>query len=120
MNTTTKINSFKSIFNYYLFNKKTPLSVVLLITDKCNSRCKYCEIWNRNEEEMTTKQVYSLIDDLSDMGAQKFSIFGGEPLLREDIGKIIGKRGHNVAAIRTILGAASAKLKKRVVLEIME
>jgi len=39
---------------------------------------------------------------------------------KEDIGKIIGKRGHNVAAIRTILGAASAKLKKRVVLEIME
>jgi len=89
MNTTTKLNSFKSIFNYYLFNKKTPLSVVLLITDKCNSRCKYCKIWNRNEKEMGTKQIYSLIDDLSDMGTQKFSIFGGEPTLRKDIGKII-------------------------------
>ena len=39
---------------------------------------------------------------------------------KEDIGKILGKRGHNVAAIRTILGAASAKVKKRVMLEIME
>ena len=39
---------------------------------------------------------------------------------KDDIGKILGKRGRNVAAIRIILGAASAKLKKRVLLEIIE
>jgi hypothetical protein len=39
---------------------------------------------------------------------------------KEDLGKIIGKEGRNARAIRTILGAASAKLKKRTVLEILE
>ena len=39
---------------------------------------------------------------------------------KEDLGKVIGKRGKNAYAIRTILNAASAKVKKRVVLEIME
>ncbi len=39
---------------------------------------------------------------------------------KEDIGKVIGKQGHTARAIRTILGAASAKLKKRSVLEILE
>jgi len=39
---------------------------------------------------------------------------------KEDIGKIIGKHGHTVQAIRTILGAASKKIKKRSVLEILE
>ncbi len=39
---------------------------------------------------------------------------------KADIGKIIGKRGGNVRAIRTILGAASAKVKKRTILEIIE
>ncbi len=39
---------------------------------------------------------------------------------KEDLGKIIGKEGRNARAIRTILGAASAKLKKRTVLEIIE
>ncbi len=39
---------------------------------------------------------------------------------KEDLGKIIGKRGRNAQAIRTILNAASAKLRKRVVLEIIE
>lgn len=39
---------------------------------------------------------------------------------REDIGKIIGKQGRTVQAIKTILGAASAKIKKRSSLEIIE
>ncbi|MBW1887676.1 MAG: KH domain-containing protein [Deltaproteobacteria bacterium] len=39
---------------------------------------------------------------------------------REDIGKIIGKHGHTAQAIRTILSAASMKIKKRSVLEILE
>jgi predicted RNA-binding protein YlqC (UPF0109 family) len=39
---------------------------------------------------------------------------------KEDLGKIIGKEGRTAKAIRTILGAASSKLKKRVVLEIIE
>ena len=38
----------------------------------------------------------------------------------EDIGKIIGKQGRTVQAIRTILGAASAKMKKRSSFEIIE
>ena len=37
-----------------------------------------------------------------------------------ELGKIIGKQGRTARAIRTILGAVSAKTKKRVVLEILE
>ena len=39
---------------------------------------------------------------------------------KEDFGKIIGKQGRTAYAIRTILSAASAKMKKRCVLEILE
>ena len=38
----------------------------------------------------------------------------------EDVGKIIGKQGRNVQAIRVILGAAGMKLKKRFNLELIE
>lgn len=38
----------------------------------------------------------------------------------DDLGKIIGKQGRTARAIRTLLGAVSAKTKKRVVLEILE
>ncbi len=39
---------------------------------------------------------------------------------REDLGKVIGKQGRTARAIRTILAAAGMKLRKRVVLEILE
>jgi predicted RNA-binding protein YlqC (UPF0109 family) len=38
----------------------------------------------------------------------------------DDLGKIIGKQGKTAKAIRTILGAAAAKARKRAVLEILE
>jgi predicted RNA-binding protein YlqC (UPF0109 family) len=40
-------------------------------------------------------------------------------LAKDDIGKVIGKDGHTINAIRTILNAAGASQKKRVVLEVM-
>ncbi len=39
---------------------------------------------------------------------------------KEEMGKVIGKKGRTAQAIRTILGAASVKLGKKVVLEIVE
>ena len=39
---------------------------------------------------------------------------------KEDLGKVIGKEGKTAKAIRVILGATSAKLKKHYVLEIIE
>ena len=39
---------------------------------------------------------------------------------KTDIGKIIGKQGRTVSALRTILGSVSAKNKKHAVLEIVE
>lgn len=39
---------------------------------------------------------------------------------KDDLGKIIGKQGRTARAMRTILGAASTKIRKRSVLEIIE
>jgi len=39
---------------------------------------------------------------------------------KEDLGKVIGKQGRTAQAMRTILSAASAKIRKRTVLEIIE
>jgi predicted RNA-binding protein YlqC (UPF0109 family) len=39
---------------------------------------------------------------------------------KEDLGKVIGKQGRTARAMRTILSAASTKMRKRSVLEIIE
>jgi len=39
---------------------------------------------------------------------------------KEDMGKVIGKGGRVANALRVLVGAAAAKLKKRVMVEILE
>ncbi len=39
---------------------------------------------------------------------------------KEDVGKVIGKRGAHAQALRTLISAAGGKRKKRYVLEIVE
>ena len=39
---------------------------------------------------------------------------------KEDLGKVIGKQGRTARSMRTILSAASTKIRKRSVLEIIE
>jgi predicted RNA-binding protein YlqC (UPF0109 family) len=39
---------------------------------------------------------------------------------QQDLGKVIGKQGRTARAIRTLLSAASMKVRKRFVLEILE
>ncbi len=41
-------------------------------------------------------------------------------MAKSDIGKVIGKQGRTVQAIRTILRAASGKVKKRTIMEILK
>ncbi|HKV28391.1 MAG TPA: KH domain-containing protein [Candidatus Acidoferrales bacterium] len=38
----------------------------------------------------------------------------------DDLGKVIGRQGRTAKSIRTLLGAAGMKLKKRFTLEILE
>ncbi len=41
-------------------------------------------------------------------------------VVKEDLEKVIGKKGRTAQAMRTILSCASAKEKKRAILEIVE
>lgn len=50
---------------------------------------------------------------------------GGEAIYRlkvgrDDLGKVIGKKGRTAKAMRTVLGAAALKTQKRSTLEIIE
>ncbi|MCK4956449.1 MAG: KH domain-containing protein [Candidatus Cloacimonetes bacterium] len=68
--------------------------------------------------------VKALVDDpsaieITEIAGEKVTIFELRAA-KEDIGKVIGKRGRTAGAIRTILSAVSARQGKRTVLEIIE
>ena len=66
----------------------------------------------------------ALVDDPDQV--EVFEVKGNQTLIielkvaKQDMGKIIGKQGRTARAIRIIVGAVSAKVKKRAVLEIIE
>ena len=66
----------------------------------------------------------SLVDkpeevDVTELEGEQTSVIELK-VAKEDLGKVIGKQGRTARAMRTILGAASTKLNKRSVLEIIE
>lgn len=72
-----------------LLGRRIPLNVMISLTDRCQSRCTYCQIPCRPRKDMTTKQAFSLIDQIVAEGCERIALWGGEPLLVKDIGKII-------------------------------
>jgi predicted RNA-binding protein YlqC (UPF0109 family) len=75
-------------------------------------------------KELITRIAKALVDNpdqvmVSEVEGNQTSVLELK-VAKEDLGKVIGKEGRNARAMRTILSAASAKLKKRTVLEILE
>jgi predicted RNA-binding protein YlqC (UPF0109 family) len=75
-------------------------------------------------KDLIAEIVRALVDQPDQVSITE--IEGGHTVVLEisvaksDMGKVIGKQGRNAQAIRTILSAASGKIRKRYVLEIVE
>ncbi len=75
-------------------------------------------------EELVETIACALVDDPDQVEVNRIQ---GEQtsvielkVAKEDLGKIIGRKGRTATALRTILAAASTKLRKRTILEIIE
>ncbi|WP_083500587.1 radical SAM protein [Thermococcus celericrescens] len=71
---------------------KGPVSVSIDVTYRCNYNCPYCYVGcspNINREELTTKEMFSIIDELADLEVLVLCLCGGEPTLRKDLIKIL-------------------------------
>jgi radical SAM protein with 4Fe4S-binding SPASM domain len=64
-----------------------PTTVYLELTMKCNLHCKICHQKGRRGErcDMTTEQVFAVIDKIKNAGIPVLSMTGGEMFLRKDI-----------------------------------
>ncbi len=75
-------------------------------------------------KDMVQIIVQAMVDKSGEVSVSE--IKGGQTTVLElkvagnDLGKVIGKQGRNVQAMGTILSSVSAKIKKRVVLQIIE
>jgi hypothetical protein len=57
--------------------------------------------------------------EVNEIEGEQTSVFELK-VAKDDLGKVIGKQGRTARALRTIVSAASTKIRKRSVLEILE
>ena len=65
------------------------------ITDRCNLRCSYCMprgiAWVPVEEVLSYEEIGEVCREAVEIGIRKFKVTGGEPLVRKDCARFIGK-----------------------------
>lgn len=67
-----------------------PLVITYSVTNRCNSKCKTCNIWknpSRATEELTIEEIKTLFKSIGKL--YFLNLCGGETFLREDLAEII-------------------------------
>ena len=68
--------------------RRFPLQCTFELTRRCNLRCPHCYVGSERgispEEELSTGQIFSLLDQIAAEGCLFVTFTGGEPLLRSD------------------------------------
>ncbi len=91
MDAGKKLDAMVRLLALRLLGRNRPLVVTWPITDRCNFSCSSCERWRRGSAELDTEEALSVIDQLARLGTLSISLSGGEPLLREDLGELVGR-----------------------------
>ncbi|HET6339063.1 MAG TPA: radical SAM protein [Polyangiales bacterium] len=79
---------------------KSPLSAGIEVSDRCNEVCVHCYQEQGRKGEMTTAQLFGLMDELASMGVLLLTISGGEATLRKDFLELVGYARHKGFAVR--------------------
>jgi MoaA/NifB/PqqE/SkfB family radical SAM enzyme len=85
----------KQLLNYssrLFFNRtRTPglKHLTLSLTDRCNSRCRTCDIWRKKPRtDMPIQAIEQILSDRLSGDLESVSLTGGEPFLRRDLPEI--------------------------------
>lgn len=96
-NLVKKMADFEVLLGYYTSRVIChplipPEHVYFSLTNRCNLRCKMCEISKNStpeDSELSTDKVKDIIMQIRGMGINHIIFSGGEPLLRKDLVEII-------------------------------
>ena len=66
-----------------------PFYASLKVTDRCEFRCPFCNVWKFPAPDEPTDKLKSLLENLGRSSILLTSFEGGEPLLRDDIGELL-------------------------------
>ncbi len=93
------------------------------VTDRCNYACDFCmpphPVWLDKSEILTWEEVARTARLLAEMGVEEIRLSGGEPLIRQDVDKLVrmlagipGIRRVSVTTNGSVLSGVAHRLKE--------
>jgi len=83
---------FYTMFKARRFNIRVPAVAYLLLTSKCNMKCRYCFLeCNKDQRELDLKEWLAIINVLTDRGCKSICLMGGEPLLFPGVEELVDR-----------------------------
>ena len=82
-------------------SRPMPINFTVSVTNRCNAHCKTCNIWRIYEEQPSLRESELSAEEFARIFANIgkcaywFTISGGEPFLRKDIGEIYDALVHH-------------------------
>jgi radical SAM family uncharacterized protein len=71
------------------FGARVPLFCGHKLTYRCNLRCKMCPFWKRSSTDSSLEKEKAILKQIHSSGVCGIAFEGGEPLLRNDLVKIL-------------------------------
>ncbi len=102
---------------------RLPLEGRIDLTYRCNSTCRHCWLWlspraREQADELSYAEICRIVDEARALGTRRWSISGGEPMLREDFSAIFDYLTHKATGYAlntngTCITPAIAQLLRR-------
>lgn len=98
--------------NNKAFRLGIPVGAHLDVTYRCNERCDHCYLEHDDKGEMTTAEIFDLLDQLAEAGVFFLILSGGEPLLRRDLFGIIERAREKTFSVKLKTNAVMIREKE--------
>ena len=72
------------MLRHHVLRQRVPLICGLVLTNKCNLRCRHCKIPSRGDRPMPFDEVQAVMDSFYQRGGRCVYLEGGEPFLWRD------------------------------------
>jgi radical SAM protein with 4Fe4S-binding SPASM domain len=89
MSTSAALGDARAILSRIAEARGVPLSAGIEISDHCNETCAHCYQVQGQKGEMTTAEIFRILDELASMGVMLVTLSGGEATLRRDFIEIV-------------------------------
>jgi MoaA/NifB/PqqE/SkfB family radical SAM enzyme len=102
--------AFDRIVDIIKNKKRLPHTIDFAVTSTCPYHCPHCSYGRRKKEDLSTKDILKVVQEIKDLGTAMLGITGGEPLFRSDLESIVAAC---YPEISTILYTTGFNLSKK-------